>query len=229
MRLPLVITIDGPAASGKSTLGFLLAQRLGYAFFDTGVLYRALTALALRRNTGWDETTLALLAQKVNLQVLPPTENDGRRYTLLANGEDLTNDLHAVAVDRNVSRVASLPAVRTALKAQQRRIGLGGQIVMVGRDVGAVIMPDADLKIFLRASLAARAARRHAELLARGETLPLETVQADLGQRDAIDAANTFQPAEAWMLDTDTVSPTQEAQTIIDWIEQGTWQPTGTT
>ncbi len=124
MRLPAVITIDGPAASGKSTLGELLARRLGFTFFDTGVLYRALTLLALRHGIPLDNpTALADYARRVHLSVLPPTVEDGRQYTVLADADDLTWDLREVQVDRNVSRVASYPEVRAALRDQQRAIG----------------------------------------------------------------------------------------------------------
>ncbi|MEA2985888.1 MAG: CMP/dCMP kinase, partial [Alphaproteobacteria bacterium] len=144
MHLPTVITIDGPAASGKSTLGELLARRLGYIYFDTGILYRALALLALRRNINLDDPeALANLARQVVLEVLPPTVEDGRQYTVLADGEDFTWDLRDAEVERNVSRVAGYPLVRTALRDQQRAIGLRGKVVMVGRDIGTIVMPDA--------------------------------------------------------------------------------------
>src|SRR3712207_623057 len=191
MGFPSVITIDGPAASGKSTLGELLARRLGYVYFDTGVLYRALTLLALRRGVLLDDdSALAELAQAVQLSVVPPTQDDGRQYTVLADNEDVTWALRDVDVERNVSRVAGYPAVRTALRAQQRAIGLRGNVVMVGRDIGSIVMPDADFKIFLEAPLAERARRRHDDLTRRSTHLSLDTVEADLRRRDALDQRN---------------------------------------
>src|SRR5687768_9661081 len=184
MGFPKVITIDGPAASGKSTLGELLARRLGYLYFDTGILYRALTLLALRRNVQLDDVQgLAELARSVELAVLPPTVDDGRQYTVLGDDDDLTWGLRDLAVDRNVSRVAGYPAVRQALRGQQRAIGLRGNVVMVGRDIGTVVMPDADFKLYLDAPLHERARRRHAELLRRGSDLTLSTVADDLRRR----------------------------------------------
>ncbi|MBA3946180.1 MAG: (d)CMP kinase [Herpetosiphonaceae bacterium] len=227
MQLPSVITIDGPAAAGKSTLGYLLAQRLGYTYFDTGVLYRAITCLALRRGTSPDdEEALTKLAQTAQLQVLPPTVADGRQYTVLANDIDITSGLREVTVDRNVSTISSYPAVRTALREQQRRIGAQGQVVMVGRDIGTVVMPKADLKVFLHASVEARAARRHADVLERGEALPSVTVEADLVRRDALDASNTFRPQDALVLDTDHLTPEQEIEAILQHIETRLWGPT---
>ncbi len=227
MQLPSVITIDGPAAAGKSTLGYLLAQRLGYTYFDTGVLYRAITCLALQLSISpLDQEALAKLAQTTRLQVLPPSVADGRKYTVLANDTDLTSHLREVRVDRNVSTISSYPAVRTALREQQRRIGAQGQVVMVGRDIGTVVMPKADLKVFLHASVEARTARRHADVLERGEALPSATVEADLVRRDALDAKNTIRPQDALVLDTDHLTPEQEIEAILHHIETRIWNPT---
>ncbi len=226
MRRPQIITIDGPAASGKSTLGYLLAQALGYTYFDTGVLYRAITALALSRGlTLAHEPTIAALAAEVDLAVVPPTVADGRQSTVLADGADITMQLRSIEVDRNVSQVAGYPSVRAALREQQRRIGQRGQVVMVGRDIGTVVMPDADFKVFLQASVAARAARRQVDLHQQGDALAHATVAADIERRDALDAPNTIQAADAWIMDTDNVSPEQEVALILDLIEQGRWRP----
>ena len=164
MPIASVITIDGPAASGKSTLGDMLAQRLGYTYFDTGVLYRALTYLALRHGVPLDAVDdLVALAQRTTIQVLPPTSDDGRQYTVLADGEDITWALRSGDVERHVSQVSAYGAVRDALRDQQRVIGCRGRVVMVGRDIGSVVMPDADFKVFLVASVEERARRRCAE------------------------------------------------------------------
>ena len=221
MGYPRVITIDGPAASGKSTLGALLAQRLGYVYFDTGVLYRALTLLALRRHVALDDPeALAEIARQADLAVLPPTVDDGRQYTVLADEQDITWDLRDVAVDRNVSRVSGYPAVRAALRQRQREIGLRGNVVMVGRDIGAVVMPDADYKLFLDAPLDERARRRHAELAARGAELSLDTIMEDLRRRDALDKRNTLVPADAIILQNEGMTPEQEVTQIIDSFER---------
>jgi cytidylate kinase len=221
MHLPTVITIDGPAASGKSTLGELLARRLGYIYFDTGILYRALALLALRRNINLDDPeALANLARQVVLEVLPPTVEDGRQYTVLADGEDFTWDLRDAEVERNVSRVAGYPLVRTALRDQQRAIGLRGKVVMVGRDIGTIVMPDAGYKLFLQAPLDERARRRHAELLRRGTKVPLSTVAEQLQRRDEQDQRNTLVPEDAIILRTEGMTPDEEVDFILDAFEQ---------
>ena len=222
MRLPAVITIDGPAASGKSTLGELLARRLGYVYFDTGILYRALALLALRRGVPLDDPqALARLARAVKLMVLPPSVDDGRQYTVLADGEDITWGLRDVMVDRSVSRVAGYPAVREALRDQQREIGRRGKVVIVGRDIGSVVMPDADYKLFLTAPLHERARRRCAELAGRGIELPLSTVTEDLRRRDALDERNTFVPEGAVVLDSAGMTPEEVMTQILNAFEQG--------
>jgi cytidylate kinase len=222
MPLRTVITIDGPAASGKSTLGELLARQLGYVYFDTGVLYRAIALLALRRQIPLEEAeALAELARSVDLAVEPPTVDDGRQYTVLADGEDLTWELRDVMVDRNVSRVAAYPPVREALREQQRAIGLRGNVVMVGRDIGSVVMPDAMFKLFLDAPLSERAHRRHEELLQRGSELPLDTVIEDLRRRDALDKHNTMVPDDALVIHNEGMTPSEEVRYILDAFDQG--------
>lgn len=208
MQKPATITIDGPAASGKSTLGALLAQRLGYTYFDTGVLYRALTYLALQRGVALDDiTALVRLAEQMHPNVEPPTVEDGRQYTVSLDGKDITWAIRAPEVERNVSVVSAYPTVRTALREQQRAIGRRGGVVMVGRDIGSVVMPDADFKIYLIASGEERARRRHTELTRQGRDVGYETVFDDLQRRDALDATNTLRPADAYIVDSDGLTP----------------------
>lgn len=204
MHIPAVITIDGPAASGKSTLGESLARELGYTYFDTGVLYRALTYLALKRGILLDDVdSLVALARHMHPRVLPPTVADGRQYTILVDDTDITWAIREPQVERAVSTVSAYPEVRAALREQQRTIGRQGRVVMVGRDIGSVVMPDADLKIFLIASAEERARRRHAELQNKGQSTDYETVLHDLQRRDALDQRNTFQPDNAYVLNSD--------------------------
>jgi cytidylate kinase len=205
--VPQIITIDGPSASGKSTVGRLLAQELGYLYFDTGVMYRAITAVALSRGLPVEkEPAITALADKIRLDVLPPTVADGRDVTVLADGVDITRDLRRPQVERAVSLVSAYPGVRGAMTAQQRRIGQGGRVVMVGRDIGTVVLPAADLKIYLDASLAERAQRRYLEQRARGGNLSPEQVLADMKRRDSIDSGREHSPlaiaADAILVDT---------------------------
>ena len=158
LMLPFTIAIDGPAASGKSTLGELLAERLGYFYFDTGIMYRAVTWEALRRGILiGDESGITRLAESIQIDLLSPTEQDGRQFTVTVDGRDVTWEIRRPEVDANVSPVSTYPGVRAAVTPQQRRIAKRGRVIMAGRDIGTVVLPEANLKIFLDASVDERA------------------------------------------------------------------------
>ncbi len=195
MGIPKIIAIDGPAASGKSTLGHKLAQSLGYLYFDTGVMYRAVTWLALR----WgleigDEVAITKLAVQAHIDVRPPSIEDGRAYDVIVDGQDITWDIRRPEIDGNVSPVSAYVGVRKALSAQQRRIGKRGMVVMVGRDIGTVILPKAELKIYLDASVEERARRRHEELRQRGEPADYDQILQAMRKRDQIDSHRKVAP-----------------------------------
>lgn len=195
-RLPSTIAIDGPAGSGKSTIGHRVAMQLGYLYFDTGVMYRAVTWLALDRGVPLDdEDQVAHLAARVAIDIQDPgTARDGRLATVLGDGVDITWEIRRPEVDASVSRVAAYPRVRQALIGQQRRIGHTGRVVMVGRDIGTVIMPDADLKIYLDASVDERARRRFDEARASGQTITYDQVLQAMQRRDAFDSTRATAP-----------------------------------
>ncbi len=209
---PSIIAIDGPVASGKSSIGKRLADRLGYLFFDTGVMYRAVTYLALRElGSAQEAAAVTALAESAHIDVLPPTVEDGRDCTIqagVANGpvQDITWATRGKDVEDNVSLVAAVQPVRRVLTEQMRRVGLRGRVVMVGRDVGTVILPEADLKIFLDASVETRARRRYDEVRARGESRDYADIVANLRERDRIDSSRAIAPlrpaADAVHLDT---------------------------
>jgi cytidylate kinase len=208
---PSIIAIDGPAASGKSTLGRALANKLGYLFFDTGVMYRAVTWLALHRNMDLrDEAAITKLAEEAQIDVRPPSENNGRAYDVLADGRDVTWEVRTADVDANVSLVSAYEGVRRALSAQQRRIGLRGRVVMVGRDIGTVVLPEADLKVYLDASAEERARRRYNEILQGGGQADYEEILSNVVERDRIDSTRAvapLRPAEdAVILDSDKLN-----------------------
>ncbi len=220
--------MDGPAASGKSTIGGLLAERLGYLYFDTGALYRAITWLALERGLAIDnEEAIVALAQVAQITIIKPTVQDGRQYTVYADSRDITWEIRSSEVDAHVSPVSAYPGVREALKATQRQIGEKGQVVMVGRDIGTVILPHADLKIYLDASLEVRAQRRYKEVLARGEGASYEDLLADMRCRDEIDShrlAAPLKPAQdAIIVDTDHLSIEEVLGQVMALVER--WQP----
>lgn len=205
---PSIIAIDGPAASGKSTIGRRLADALGYIFFDTGVMYRAITWLALQRGLDvHDEAAMTRLAEETEIEILPPSKADGRPCDVVVDGKDITWETRRPEVDANVSIVSAYAGVRRALSAQQRRIGLRGHVVMVGRDIGTVILPEADLKIYLDASAEERARRRYEEIRARGGEAVYEEILATVRERDRLDsnrAIAPLRPAEdAVIIDTD--------------------------
>ncbi len=193
-----MIAIDGPAASGKTTLGRRLADYLGYLFVDTGVMYRAVTWAALQRGIDiHDEARVTALAEEVQIDILPPSQNDGRFYDVRIDHQDITWEIRNPQVEASVSIVSAYPGVRRALTPQQRRIGLRGRVVMVGRDIGTVVLPEAELKIYLDASPEERARRRFEELQARGETADYDTILQKVRERDQIDSTRQVAPLQA--------------------------------
>lgn len=199
MNIPQSIAIDGPAASGKSTLAEKLAEFLGYLYFDTGVMYRAVTLAALRQlKVVSDEEAITVLAQKIHIDVNSPSQKDGRKFDILLEEEDVTWLIRSHEVDRSVSIVSAYPGVRKAMTQQQRRIGLRGRVVMVGRDVGTVVLPEAELKIYLDASAEERARRRYRENMDRnGQSENYAEILTAIQQRDILDSTRSVAPLKA--------------------------------
>ena len=198
MTLPERIAIDGPAASGKSTLAERLAKALGYLYFDTGVMYRAVAWAALQRGYAVEDADrLTALAANLDIDVRPTSVEDGRKYDVLVDGKDVTWAIRSQEVDGKVSIVAAHPGVRAALTDKQRAIGRRGKVVMVGRDIGTVVMPDAELKIYLDASPEERARRRYQERLARGEQADYAQILEAVHARDRLDRGRDVAPLRA--------------------------------
>jgi len=189
---PFVIALDGPAASGKSTVGMGVARELGFFYLDTGLLYRALTWAALDRGVDVaDGEALGRLASEINLAVGPPTHGDGRQADVLADGRDISWDVRQPAVDTAVSRVAAHAPVRAALVEAQRAAVRPPGTVLAGRDIGSVIAPEALLKIWLAASAEERARRRAAQT---GAGADVAATQARMVERDRLDGSRAIAP-----------------------------------
>lgn len=211
-----VIAIDGPVAAGKTAVGKELAHALGFAYLDTGIMYRAITWLALNSGVSVeDEAGLGDLALNNPIGLVGGSGNQ-----VSVAGHTLGSELRESAVDQNVSVVSKALPVRTELVAQQRRIAAQSKIVMIGRDIGTVVLPDADLKIYLTASPEIRAKRRWQEMQDRGQVVELMTVLSETIKRDEIDSGRSnspLKPAEdAWQLNTDGLDIQQVVQQIVD-------------
>jgi cytidylate kinase len=194
LNIPDVIAIDGPVASGKTAVGRGIARKLGMRFLDTGIMYRAVTWIALDRNMHiGDEDQLSILAESVRMTLVTGDSED----RLFLDEMDVTDHLRVATVERHVSAVASVARVRLALVERQRDIAKQGPVVMVGRDIGTVVLPNAEFKAFLDASVDVRAQRRHSEMVAKGLESNLEQVKADLARRDKLDTDRDNSPLRA--------------------------------
>ncbi|PWT77082.1 MAG: (d)CMP kinase [Chloroflexi bacterium] len=223
MRSHLQIAIDGPAGVGKSTIGERLARQLDYVYIDTGAFYRTLTYMAVMSGIPPDEADgLEALARRMHIEITMPTAADGRQYTVLVDGTDVTPYLRTPSVETAVSRVSSHDPVRATLIEQMRKMADLRGVVMVGRDIGTVVLPEADVKIFLTTSIPVRAKRRHCDLVAKyGSNSPsLETVEREITQRDAIDAPHTRVASDATIINNDHLEADDVVRIILQIISK---------
>jgi len=219
-RLVSVIAIDGPVAAGKTAVGRALAGRLGFKCLDTGIMYRAITWLAIQRGTSMEDAqALGSLAREHPLSL---SSMDGDHVEVA--GHSLGPELRNPWVNGQVSLVAKVPAVRRALVRQQRLLGAEGNIVMLGRDIGSVVLPGADLKVFLSASPESRAARRWMELLDQGQNVELEQVLEETKARDNIDSHRADSPLalapDAFLVDTEELGVEPVVERILEQIQK---------
>lgn len=222
-NLPDIITIDGPAASGKSTIGNLIANKFGYICLDTGIMYRAVACQALRESLDIsNELLISQLAERISIDILPSSNNDGRQFDVIIDGVDLTWDIRSNEVNQNVSEVSVYPRVRNAMTELQRNIAKKGKIVMIGRDIGTVVLPQADLKIYLEASAEVRAQRRYVEDLARGKKVCFGDVLESIKHRDEIDTGRAVAPLkpadDSVIVDSDQMTVYEVVERILDLI-----------
>ena len=212
------IAIDGPVASGKTSVGTLLAARLGYRFLDTGLMYRAVTWAAVCREVAPDDAAgVTRLAREVAVEPGADGPGPGR---LLVGAEDVTDHLRDPAVGQRVSAVSTVPGVRDVLVREQRRIAGEGAIVMVGRDIGTVVLPHAEMKVYLIASVESRAGRRYLEDARNG----LDHILGELTQRDRLDSTRAISPLrpanDAAIIDTDDLDLDQVVDAIGTLVRQ---------
>ena len=220
---PTQITIDGPASSGKSSVGKRVASRLGYLFFDTGLVYRAATVAAL----GHGETLPqpSEIIERVRSMKFELRNSDHQNETrIFLNSEDCSDALHLPLIDANVSAVSALPEVRSLLTDHQRKIGQSGNVVLVGRDIGTVVLPEAELKIYLNASAEVRAERRQAENLSNGIQTDYESVLENIRKRDDQDSNRAVAPLipadDAIIINTDTLDIDGVVAEILKRIDE---------
>jgi len=221
----LVIAIDGPAAAGKSTVANQLAHRLNALFLDTGVIYRTLAYIALERGVdSSDGARLAAIAESLPMRVTPPSQHDGRQYDVWMGDRDITWAIRTPEVDRAVSAVSAHREVRDALLGLQRTLGQSGRVVMVGRDIGTIVLPNADLKIWLEASTDERARRRAVDLERAGKAHDFNQVRDELVARDRLDADRSVAPMErapdAIVVESDGMAVEQVVERILEILAE---------
>jgi len=224
-KICLVIAIDGPVAVGKSSVGRLLAQRLGYQFVDTGAMYRALTWKALQAGINpEDEAKLTALAARTDIKLMP-SERKRNGYRVLVDEADATEEVRSPDVEAAVSVVSRIPAVRRQMVEKQRQLARKGGVVMVGRDIATVVLPRADLKVFLTASPEERAQRRFRELKDAGKTADFEFVLRELKSRDNLDSTRRDSPlkpdADSKAIDTDKISLDEVVDRVYKLAQEG--------
>ena len=208
---PSIIAIDGPAAVGKSTIGNELARRLGYLFVDTGALFRVVAWTALGQGVDLrDHEAVAEIAERINTQLAPPTREGQYRNTVYADGKDVTEEIYQPLIDANVALVGANPLARKALTRHMRQMAAQGRVIMIGRDIGTEVLPDADLKIWLEASVEERAGRRFQELVQQGQKVRYQDILGDMKWRDNLDIIREVAPmlpaADAVIIHTDGLS-----------------------
>ena len=211
------VAIDGPGASGKTTVGARVAGRLRFRFLDTGLTYRAATWAALRRGVNMeDDEALAVMTRSLDIRITEASR-------VLVDGVDATDDLNTGEVDRNVSRVSAVRGVRVALVPIQRRAAEDGPIVMVGRDICTVVLPDARTKVFLDASPEVRSARRRADIVRAGGSVELEQVSDELRRRDTYDSGRKESPLmvakDAVVIDTSEIDVDDVVERIVRLVK----------
>lgn len=216
----LVVAIDGPAGAGKSTIAKLAAEELGYAYIDTGAMYRSVAWKFLQTGAEFDKEFISKLSQEMVIEFKP----EAKVNRVFVDGTEVTTAIRSAEVTANVSRVAAIGAVREAMVDQQRRMGEAGGVLMDGRDIGTVVFPNAEVKIFLTATVEERAMRRYKELVAKGEQVDLAQLQKDIAERDRQDMEREISPLrqaeDALYLDTSEMTIDEVTAFILNLVKE---------
>ena len=211
----IIIALDGPAGSGKTTTAKIVADKLGYLYIDTGAMYRAVTLAWIRQNKEYSDAGVIALLDSLNIEL---RQSEVGQRTIL-NGDDVSDDIRLPEVTKLVSPVGAIAEVRDKLVAMQREIGNAGGVVMDGRDIGTAVFPNAELKVFLVASIETRANRRTKELLAKGMEVNEELIKKEIADRDHYDSNREHSPLrkaeDAIEIDTSDMTLQEQADTII--------------
>lgn len=216
----IVVAIDGPAGAGKSTIAKLAAEKLGYAYIDTGAMYRSVAWKFLQTGKAFDEDFISGLSKTMLIDFKP----EAKINRVFVDGTEVTDAIRTPEVTAIVSRIAAIGAVREAMVDQQRRMGEAGGVLMDGRDIGTVVFPNAQLKIFLTASVEERARRRYAEMVAKGQQVDLQQLQADIAERDKQDSERAISPLrqaeDALLLDTSDMGISEVTDRILQLVQE---------
>lgn len=221
MGKTISVAIDGPAAAGKSTVAKIIAEHFSYVYIDTGAMYRALTLAAIKNKVDLEEEKeVAYILAKIEIELLPAEKGQ----LVLLNGEDVTDDIRKDEVTNNVSIVAKHGKVREEMVIRQRHLAANGGVVMDGRDIGTHVLPNAQLKIFLKASVDERAKRRHEENVSKGFPSDLEKLKSEIASRDKLDSEREIAPLkkadDAIEIDTTSFSILEVVEKIKQLMEE---------
>lgn len=219
----LTVAIDGPAGSGKSTVAQRLAAQLEYLYIDTGAMYRAATWVALEKRANLEDTEKVVnLVKEATIELKTPDESSGGRVRVFVNGSDVSMIVRSRIISKCVSIVAAIPGVRTILVEKQQQLAVNGGVVMDGRDIGTVVLPNADVKVFLTAASTVRAQRRLKELRELGQLADLDVLRSEIEARDHADCTRATSPLrqaeDAVVIDTDNLSIEEVGQKILNLV-----------
>ena len=216
------IAVDGPAGSGKTSVGKMVADRLDYKFLDTGLMYRVATWIALEAQANLnDQTSIVSVVESTSIDV---GSNSEGQSTISVRGIDLTDQLHTVEIDKSVSTVSAIPRIRGIMVAEQKKLAGNGGIVMVGRDIGTVVVPDSPIKIYLTASAATRAQRRFEDFEASGELVDFNEILESIEHRDKIDSSRADSPLrpadDADVIETDDMNLEEVVARVMELVAE---------